>query len=155
MSPRSSGSRRQRCGPQEALTRCRQAAAYLDVARTVVSDTERPEDYNYNHVAAGLAVLAAIAASDALCCRLLGERSRGQDHREAIELLSTVRFGDGDETERKRRASSMAQYLATALDLKDQSHYGVSLLELPQVRRLLRAASHLVAAAESVVAPPR
>ena len=151
MSPRTSRSRRQQCGPQEALARYRQAAAYLEVARAVVSESERPEDYNYNHVAAGLAVLAAIAASDALCCRLLGERSRGQDHREAIELVASVRFGEGDERERKRRAGTMAQHLATALDLKDQSHYGVSLLEPPQIRRLLRAADHIVDAAAATL----
>ena len=32
MSPRASSSRRQQCGPQEALFRYRQAAAYLEVA---------------------------------------------------------------------------------------------------------------------------
>ena len=154
MSPRSSSSRRQQCGPQEALSRYRQAATYLEVARAVASESERPEDYDYNHVAAGLAVLAAIAASDALCCRLLGERSRGHDHREAIELVASVRFGEGDERARGRRANSIARNLATALDLKDQSHYGVSLLEPAQVRRLLRAAGHLVEAAASAVGHP-
>jgi hypothetical protein len=116
-----------------------------------MSETGRPEDYNYNHVAAGLAVLAAIAASDALCCRLLGERSRGQNHRDAIELIATVRFGEGDETARARRAQEVANSLATALDLKDQSHYGVTLLEASQVRRLLRAADRLVDAASSAL----
>lgn len=154
MSPRA-GSRRQTCGQHEALVRYRQATAYLEVAQAVVSESERPEDYNYNHVAAGLAVLAAIAASDALCCRLLGERSRGQDHREAVELLTSVRFGDGDERARERRARGIASSLATALDLKDQSHYGLTLLEAPQVRRLMRAAGKLVEAAGSVLGQDR
>jgi len=99
----------------------------------VASESERPEDDDYNHVAAGLAVLAAIAASDVLCCRLLGELSRGQVHREAIGLVASVRFGEGDERARRRRANSIAHNLARALDLKDQSHYGVSLLEPAQV----------------------
>lgn len=150
MSPRA-GSRRQACGPREALARYGQAVAYLEVARTVVSEPSRPEGYNYNHVAAGLAVLAAIAASDALCCRLLGERARGQDHREAVELLTPLRFGEGDERVRARRARAIASSLATALDLKDQSHYGVTLLEAPQVRRLLRSAGNLVDAAGLVL----
>ncbi len=80
-------------------------------------------------VAAGLAVLAAIAANDALCCRLLGEGSRGQDHREAIELVGSVRFGEDDCKARERRANSIARNLATAPDLKDQSHCGMSLVE--------------------------
>lgn len=155
MTPRRSGSRRQRCGPEEARVRYRQAATYLEVARAVQSGSERPEDFDYNHVPAGLAVLAAIAASDALCCRLLGERSRGQDHREAIDLLASVRFGDGDDQARERRAASIARSLASALDLKDQSHYGLALLEFSQVRRLLRAASHLVEAAASAVGENR
>lgn len=64
-----------------------------DVARLIRGDADKPEDINFNHVAAGNAVLAAIAASHAVCCRLLGERSRGQDHRDAIALLEQVRFG--------------------------------------------------------------
>jgi hypothetical protein len=116
-----------------------------------MTETARPADYDYNHVAAGLAVLAAIAASDALCCRLLGERARGQNHREAIELLGTVRFGAGDETARARRARTLAGSLGTALDLKDVSHYGTTLLAAPQVKTLIRAAKKLVDAAKSVV----
>lgn len=120
-----------------------------------MSDTGRPDDYDYNHVAAGLAVLASIAASDALCCRLLGERSRGQNHRDAIGLVATVRFGDGDETVRSRRAREAAGAVATALDLKDASHYGATLLETPQVRKLLRAAANLVGAASSAMGQKR
>jgi hypothetical protein len=41
--------------------------------------------------------------------------------------------------------------LATTLDLKDASPYGVTILETPQVRRLLRAAAKLVDAAKSVM----
>lgn len=150
MSPRSSTPRRRSCSSKEARARLRQAEAYLDVAQTVMSDTGRPEDYDYNHVAAGLAVLAAIAGSDALCCGLLGERARGQNHRDAIDLLATARFGDGDETTRARRARGVADALATALDLKDASHYGTTLLETPQVRKLLRSAIKVVDAARSV-----
>lgn len=66
--------RRRPCTGEEARARCRQAVAYLETAKLVTSDGSLPSDYDYNHVAAGVAVLAAIAASDALCCRLLGER---------------------------------------------------------------------------------
>jgi hypothetical protein len=41
-------------------------------------------------VAAALAVLAGIAASDAACCARLGRRPRGQDHATATTLLRTV-----------------------------------------------------------------
>ncbi len=40
------------------------------------------------HVAAALAVLAAIAATDAICGLSLGRYSRGQDHDSAADLLA-------------------------------------------------------------------
>ena len=94
-------------------------------------------------------VLLLIAASDALCCKLLGERSRGQDHREAVGLLEQVRFGDGTAAQ-ARRARDLARALATALDLKDDSHYGTLMIGGTELRRFIRAAEALVAAAESV-----
>jgi hypothetical protein len=72
-----SPARRRPCTRADAAARHRQATAYLETARLVTTDGSLPEDYNYNHVAAEVAVLAAIAASDALCCALLGERPRG------------------------------------------------------------------------------
>jgi hypothetical protein len=117
-----------------------------------MSDGGLPDDYDYNHVAAGVAVLAAIAASDVICCRLLGERSRGQDHRDAIELLATVRFGAGTPGQQAKRARDLSAALATALDFKDEAHYGTTLLGPAQVRRLIRTADRLVTAATGVVA---
>jgi hypothetical protein len=121
--------------------------AYLDVAKLIRGDADKPEDLNFNHVAAGNAVLAAIAASDALCCRLLGERSRGQDHRDAVALLEQVRFGTGTDEVQARRARDLARALATALDLKDDSHYGTLMVGATELRRLIRAAEVLVSAA--------
>lgn len=63
-----------------ARTRLAHARAYLEVARLIRSESESPEDLDFNHVAAENAVPAAIAASDALCCRLLDGRLRRQDH---------------------------------------------------------------------------
>ena len=119
-----SAPRRHRCTGKDAPTRCKQAVAYLETAKLVTSDGSLPGDYDYNHVAAGVAVLAAIAASDALCCRLLGERARGQDHREAVDLLATVRFGDGSPAVQAKRARDLGAALATVLDSKDEAHYG-------------------------------
>ncbi len=124
-----SPSRRRACTRADALVRHRQAAAYLETSRLVASDRSLPDDYN--HLAAGVAVLAAVAASDALCCVLLGERARGQDHREAVDLVATIRFGDGTPAMQAKRARDLGIALATALDLKDQAHYGTSLLAPP------------------------
>ncbi len=146
-----SSARRRPCTGEDARARCRQALAYLETAKLVTSDGSLPTDYDYNHVAAGVAVLAAIAASDALCCRLLGERSRGQDHRQAVDLLATVRFGDGTPAAQARRAGELGAALATVLDFKDEAHYGTTLLGPAQVRRLIKGAEKLVTAAHSVV----
>jgi len=51
------------------------------VAELVAGEHEIPESRS---VAAALAVLAGIAASDAACCAALGRRSRGDDHRQAV-----------------------------------------------------------------------
>jgi hypothetical protein len=120
---------------------------YLDTAHAVMSEGSLPSDFDYNHVACGVAVLAAIAASDALCCRLLGERPRGQGHREAVTLLATTRSGTGTPAAQAKQARDLGAALATALDLKDESHYGVTLIGVPQVRKVLRAAERLVGAA--------
>ena len=44
-------------------------------------------------VAASNAISAGIAATDAICGAVLGERANDQDHRSAVELLSTVEPG--------------------------------------------------------------
>ncbi|WP_169515693.1 hypothetical protein [Glaciibacter superstes] len=44
-------------------------------------------------VAASNAISAGIAAADAMCGAVLGERANDQDHRVAVDLLATVRPG--------------------------------------------------------------
>jgi hypothetical protein len=43
-----------------------------------------------------------------------------------------------------KRARDLGVARATALDLKDQAHYGTSLLGAAQVRRIIKAAQKLV-----------
>lgn len=148
MSPRG---RRQSCTAQDARVRASHARAYLETAKLVSSDPSKPGDVNFNQVAAGNAVLAAIAASDALCCRLLGERARARDHRDAIGLLEQVRFGAGSVSEQARRSRELAAALATALDIKDDSHYGMLMVGAVELRRVIRAAEKLTAAALAVL----
>lgn len=68
----------------EARVRMRSADAYLEVADLVLEERARVE---IPGVAAGLAVLAGIAASDTICARRLGQIHRGDDHRAAGALL--------------------------------------------------------------------
>lgn len=53
-------------------------------------------------VAASNSILAGIAAADAICGSVLGERANDQDHRAAIQLLATV-MPDGPKLSAKLR----------------------------------------------------
>jgi hypothetical protein len=86
VSPRPVG-RTSPCTRSEARTRLQQAEALVLVADLALSDETSTATPG---VAAALAVLAGMAASDAACCAALGCRPRGQDHGQAPDLLATV-----------------------------------------------------------------
>ena len=104
------------CSPVEARTRLEQARAFLEVAELVLDESE--EGLATPQVAAALAVLSGIAAADAICCLRLGQRSRGQDHRQAVDLLASVR-PDGP---------ALAKDLRRLLEMKDHAHYAASMI---------------------------
>jgi hypothetical protein len=128
--------RLQECGPGQARTRLRHAQLYLQVAQTVLAEEAGEE----TTVATGNAVLAAIAASDALCCARAGERYRGGDYRLAADLLERV---TGD-----RR---LAGLLRDVLDLKDTGHYGLVDVQLARAKSAVRKAEELVTTATQQV----
>jgi len=92
-------------------------------------------------VAAALAVLAGIAASDAACCATVGCRPRGQDHGQASTLLATV----------VPHGVRMAKDLGELLAAKDESHYGLHLVTRARAEALLRRAGRMVEAATEVL----
>lgn len=126
------------CGRPEAQLRAKVARAYLDAAE-LVADGQSAEARN---VAAGNAVLAAIAAADAIGCVRLGRRNRSERHADATDLLRTVR-PDG---------ARLARDMSTVLSAKDPSHYGLSFVSASGLKATLRAASRLVDAAETMLA---
>jgi hypothetical protein len=128
MPPRS---RTAACDVAEGRTRFRTAQAYLNVAASVLDERDRDE---YLNVAAGLAVLAGIAASDAICCIRLRCRHRGDDHRGAPDLLRAA-TPDGGE---------LAKTLLKLLDLKDAAHYGVLVVASRKARDAVRWSGRLV-----------
>lgn len=125
------------CGRAEATRKTRLARAYLDLAEQAAA---QDSDEGRN-VAAGNAVLAAIAASDALTCLRLGRHSRGQSHQQATALLRTIR----------PNGARLGKDLATSLTVKDAAHYGSVLVSTTTLRTTLRAATRLVEAAESAL----
>lgn len=136
------GTRTQACGPREARTRLASAEEFLDVARLIDGEPEAA----FWSVAASLAVLAGIAASDAACCSALGRRSRGDDHHDAEGLLATV-LPDG------REASAALRRL---IELKDMAQYGIIHVSKVDLKTALTQAERVVAIARDVLdrAPP-
>lgn len=114
------------CDAADARKRLGDAEKYLEVAE-LVSGEDSLESQN---VAAGLAVLAGIAAADAACCKILGESSRGPDHREAASLLRRI-APDGE---------GAANNFERLVGLKDKAHYSfLNVSSQDQVAALRRA----------------
>jgi hypothetical protein len=132
--------RTQNCTPNDALTRLRQAERYLEVAEAVLADETADETAERATVATGNAVLAAIAAADAICCAAAGSRYRGSDHRQAAAHLEQV---TGDK--------KLASLLRDVVDLKDAGHYGLSNIGSSRAKSVLRKADQLVGAARDRV----
>jgi hypothetical protein len=137
MSPRGSA-RTQQCSAADAHSRLRHARKFIEVAELIAGEGD---DLEYASQAAALAVLAGIAASDAACCKALGRRSRGQDHRVAVDLVETI-------TPKGKQA---ARSLARLLNLKDQAHYGLFDVGGQALKTALRQASELVGFAEMIL----
>lgn len=86
-------------------------------------------------------MLAGIAATDAACCKALGVRSRGQDHRQAADLVEQIEPGGKDAATALRRL----------LDHKDAAEYGFTRVAGQTLLALLRRANELVEFADTVV----
>jgi hypothetical protein len=115
----------------EARARLRTAQAYLDVSATVLAEPEKAE---YLNVAAGLAVLAGIAGSDAICGIRLGRMHRGDDHRGAQDLLQQA-TADG---------KKLAMTLGRLLSVKHAAHYGVMVVSARNATDARKWAAFLV-----------
>jgi hypothetical protein len=137
VSPRH-GARTQACSEADAATRLRHAHKFIEVAELVAGEGDHIE---YSSQAAALAVLAGIAASDAACCKALGRRSRGQDHRAATALVEQVTPG----------GTQAARSLNRLLSLKDEAHYGLFDVGGNDLKSVLRQANELVTFAEETL----
>ena len=129
--------RRQVCDEAQARVRLRDAEAHLDLAGMADANSS-PEE---RKAAASCAVLAGIAAADAACCAALGERSRGQDHREASDLLRQIEPG-GDQA---------AKQFGRLIGLKDAAQYGFDDINAAMLGAAQRQATGLVEFAERML----
>jgi hypothetical protein len=127
--------RTQRCTPAMAAGRLRKAEQFFDAAITVRDFADDEQDVSDAFVT--LLVHAGIAASDALCCHLLGEHARGESHTEATNLIVRVRPDGAD----------LARALSTLLGAKTRAGYGHEPVDRDARTRCERAAERLVRAA--------
>jgi hypothetical protein len=124
-------SRRRPCTATEARARLHKARDFLDLAE-VGADRDKFDPATSN------AVLAGIAAADAICCRRIGQRSASEDHAAATQLLAQV-DGEG------------AQRLARLLSLKYKAQYDHRPITPAEAQRALRWAGQLVELAERIL----
>jgi triphosphoribosyl-dephospho-CoA synthetase len=129
--------RQEACNRAAATNRLKHAVEFLELAELGSDEAAT----RFANASAALAVLAGIAASDAICCARLGTRSRSQDHRDAQALLEKVE-PDG------RQA---AESLRRLLDMKDSAQYGVAHLGRERVKAALRQARILVQLAQAAM----
>ncbi|MCU0270719.1 MAG: hypothetical protein MUF83_19035 [Acidimicrobiales bacterium] len=130
--------RTQSCDRSDALTRLGRAESFLLAAELIIADDS---DDATPSVAASLAVLAGIAASDAACCARLGNRARGQSHTEAVDLLGTV----------EPRGADMGKDLQRLLNRKDDSQYGLAFVSAADASRMVGWAKRLLGHARRAV----
>lgn len=133
-----SKTRTQACDRGDARNRLAQAESFLLAAELIVDDDSEAATPS---VAASLAVLAGIAASDAACCARLGARPRGQSHAEAVEILGTV----------EPRGADMAKDLQRLLNRKDDSQYGLAFVSAGEALRMVGWAKRLLGSARRAV----
>lgn len=127
--------RTQRCTPAIAIGRLQRAEQFLDAATTIREFASDEADVADAFVT--MLVHAGIAASDAICCRVLGEHARGDDHNQATDLIGRVR-PDGAE---------LANALGVLLGAKTRAGYGHESVDAGTRMRCRRAAERLVQAA--------
>jgi hypothetical protein len=127
----SAAGRRRNVDAAYVAKRAETARTFHEVAALAVAED------TWHQAAAALYVLAGIAAADAICGKVLGQVSRGQDHRQATAMLHGIRDAE------KAEAA-----LTSLLAIKDDAHYSFA-VTVRDLKRAERAASILLAEMES------
>ncbi|HEU0256464.1 MAG TPA: hypothetical protein VFQ96_01340 [Microbacteriaceae bacterium] len=120
--------------------RASHARAFLRSAELVDQLGEDAGILGAGNVIGSLAVLAGIAAVDAVCGAVLGERAAGQDHAEAIRLLAATHSGKAAVPPFRR-----------LMDAKTETQYSSGMLTDSRSATLLRSAAKIVAVMEGVL----
>jgi hypothetical protein len=125
------------CTPDIRRGRLRKSAQFLDAAGLIAEMAD--EQSEIADVCVTLCVNAGTAASDVICCARLGQYPHGEDHNQAVELLS------------KADARS-AKQLRLLLAMKAKAAYSHAPATPEEAKRAARAAEALVETARRVSA---
>lgn len=129
--------RTRECDARTSLGRLRKAERLLDAAETIREFADDEAEIGDAFVT--LCIHAGIAASDTICCEVLGHYVQGDDHNQAIAELSKVRPDGGD----------LGNDLRALLQMKNRAEYGALPVSAEQRKRAWRRAETLVASARS------
>ena len=121
------------CTPATRAGRRAKARQFLDAAETVRDLADDAAEVADAYVT--LLVHAGIAAADVICCAELGFHAQGENHAEALSLLSRA--------DRER-----AKDPRVLLDVKTKAGYSAASVNATERARATRAAERLVDAAE-------
>lgn len=121
----------QKSTPAVINGRLRKALEFFDSASLLESEKL--------NAAGDLFVDAGIAASDVICCVRLGEHSSSGNHSEAVASLVKV-------------DAALGKHLNTLLGLKNKASYTHQSLSATECKKMSRAASYLVEAAQVAAA---
>jgi hypothetical protein len=127
--------RTRQCDAAVTSGRLRKAEQFLEAAETIREFADHEHDVADAHVT--LCVHAAIAAADVICCVELGMHAVGENHVEALTLLSKVR-PDGPE---------LAKSLRVLLSMKTRVGYGAEPASAEDRKRAQRQTERLARAA--------
>lgn len=123
-----------RMSKEAARARLKEAHVYLSAAELLNSG--KPAE---NKVAGSNAILAGIAAADAICGLVLGERSAGDDHAQAVDLLKRA----------THPSTKAANSLARLLTQKTPVQYGADAISATDAANLVKWARDVVNEADA------
>jgi len=128
----------------DALARAKHARGFASAAEIVTEFADEIGDEAVSTVVSSLAVLAGIAAADAICGVALKQRSSSGDHAEAVRMLATV----------NPRGAEYARDLRRIIAAKSGVQYSARLVTPAVARDLTKYARRLVDGMEREVRGP-
>lgn len=120
--------------------RAQHAHAFLEAAELVEQLGHDAGIPQIGNTIGSLAVLAGIAAGDAICGAILGVRAAGEGHGEAVDLLRATEPG-----------GRLAAHLRRLVDAKTETQYAAAVLTESRAAGLLKAAHRLIAGMDEVL----